>query len=108
MHARVNSHVPGASTVQTDCCLCVQHVQGKGFQAGLVMRGMSSTWSHAPVIHSLEAEAPTGLLTNLNVFCARLWSRVLLSHNATGTGRLPLAQSSTPDVKAEAVDGYVR
>ena len=33
---------------------------------------------------------------------------VLISHNATGTHRIPLAGGSSPDVKAEAVDGYVR
>lgn len=83
-------------------------MQGKGFQAGLVMRGMSSTWCNPPVIHTLEAQATTGLLGNMHVFCARLWSRLLLSQNATGTGKLPLIQTSSPDVKAEAVDGYVR
>ena len=83
-------------------------VQGKGFQAGLVMRGMSSTWCHPPLIHTLEAEAPSGLLGNMHVFCARLWSRLLLSLNATGAGKLPLIRGSNPDMKAEAVDGYVR
>jgi hypothetical protein len=72
------------------------------------MRGMNSVWCQPPVIQILEAQAQSGLLGNMHVFCARLWSRLLLSHNATGTGRLPQLQGSSPDVKGEAVDGYVR
>jgi hypothetical protein len=83
-------------------------VQGKGLQAALVVRGMSSGWCRPSVVRDLEAKAATGGLRNACTFCARLWARILLAYNATGSHRLSAAPGDGPELKAEAIDGYVR